>query len=343
MSPRLRVSAGTGTILTPITHLVNTTNAFPLVSDRYEGEVVVCIKDCTCPEKDAYDYFEHPERHGMTWSIQARGRFLQHISADDVLFGNTFDRPLKLPWGSEVALQFMSFIDPTLEHDITSQTQPWALSPLISMMPHFVHSRVGLDNHDAPPVALSIQKPTTTIFPPKRPLSDDTSQLHLALRGTSDSRGSLPYGSALSLSSPDLAALNRKPKESRSAISTVKEKLTGKRKDKKKERKGLGLADASQRRAHFARAAHRQEITFGPNDILTTDICYGFLNFSPSLALRLPGGLSFDLMRYWNGQPARFVCCARKPREPGSDEGGSPWGQVFWTVVIEMVEDEEVS
>jgi Protein of unknown function (DUF1769) len=38
------------------------------------------------------------------------GRFLRPISADDVLFGNTFDHPLKLPWGSGAALKFMQYI-----------------------------------------------------------------------------------------------------------------------------------------------------------------------------------------------------------------------------------------
>jgi len=36
-----------------------------------------------------------------------RGRFLKPVCADDVMFGNTFDRPLKLPWGSGAALKFM--------------------------------------------------------------------------------------------------------------------------------------------------------------------------------------------------------------------------------------------
>ena len=72
------------------------------------------------------------------------------MCADDVMFGNTFDRPLKLPWGSGAALKFMkcvfeispsmgrsglisdpssslcSFVDPTLEHALDSAT-PWAL------------------------------------------------------------------------------------------------------------------------------------------------------------------------------------------------------------------------
>ena len=45
---------------------------------------------------------------------------------------------------------------------------------------------------------------------------------------------------------------------------------------------------------------------FTKQDIITTDFCYGFLQFSPSLTLKLPGGVGFDLMRYWDGQPVRF-------------------------------------
>ena len=36
-----------------------------------------------------------------------QGRFLVPTSADDILFGNTFDRPLKLPWGTSAILKFM--------------------------------------------------------------------------------------------------------------------------------------------------------------------------------------------------------------------------------------------
>lgn len=87
--------------------------------------------------------------------------------------------------------------------------------------------------------------------------------------------------------------------------------------------------------------------------MITTDFCYGFLQFSPSLSLRLPGGVSFDLMHYWDGQPVRFVCCRRKGATAysgsGSEDGGAdeaddgddPWGRVFWCVAIELADDEE--
>ena len=70
-------------------------------------------------------------------------------------------------------------------------------------------------------------------------------------------------------------------------------------------------------------------------DVVMIDFCYGFLEFNPTLALRIPGGLAFDLMKYWDGQPVRFACCERER----SGEGPDPWGKILWCVSIEMAED----
>ena len=56
------------------------------------------------------------------------------------------------------------YIDPTLEQDLSSQTKPWALSPLISTMPYFEHTRVD-ELHKVPP------------FPPIKPIGDRTVEL----------------------------------------------------------------------------------------------------------------------------------------------------------------------
>ena len=74
--------------------------------------------------------------------------------------------------------------------------------------------------------------------------------------------------------------------------------------------------------------------------MITTDFCYGFLNFAPPLSLQLPGGFSLDLMKYWDGQPVKFVCCERKGKGNVVD-GSDPWGREFWCVALEMVNDEE--
>lgn len=60
--------------------------------------------------------------------------------------------------------QSRSYIDPTMEQDLQSQSKPWALSPLISTMPHLTHMRLD-ELHKASP------------FPPIKPLADDTSEL----------------------------------------------------------------------------------------------------------------------------------------------------------------------
>lgn len=114
--------------------------------------------------------------------------------------------------------------------------------------------------------------------------------------------------------------------------------------------------DSKRRRAYFSEKTKRKQITFGPDvrhfkpcmlvlykseltfnsyisqDILTTDFCYNFISF-PSLSLTLPCGLAFDLTKYWDGQPVRFVCCER-PIE-GDNVSSTT---VFWCVAIERLD-----
>ena len=135
--PRLSVVAGPSLdALVPIT--VNSGIPHNIVSDAFEGQILAYIKGFTDEEGNALqsegEYFQREDRKGITWSIQTQGtsfdfapvpqarsdndrralaytgRFLRPISADDVLFGNTFDRPLKLPWGSGAALKFMQYV-----------------------------------------------------------------------------------------------------------------------------------------------------------------------------------------------------------------------------------------
>ncbi|OCB86633.1 multidrug resistance-associated ABC transporter [Sanghuangporus baumii] len=254
--PRLRVLAGPSpNSLRPI--CANTNKPHAINSEVFEGLVVVHIKGFPDEQGNVLEseYFDRPDRQGVTWSIQVQGRFLQPYSADDILFGNTFDRPLKLPWGSSAALKFMNFIDPTLEHDLTGQ-QPWALSPLVSTMPHLTYS----PRSKIPPS-----------FPPRQSIGDDDSLLFR------------PNPSASPATSP----------------SSSEDSLPGNRRESKKSK---SRNPAKSRRSHFSRTENRHAVTFGPDDVLTTDFCYGFITF-PELALCLPGGISFDLAKYWDGQP----------------------------------------
>ncbi|KAJ8481793.1 hypothetical protein ONZ45_g15185 [Pleurotus djamor] len=348
--PRLRVLAGTSlSSLTPITSIVNTNGKHVLESDAFEGEIVVNIKGLVDEDGAVREgeYFAREDRQGITWSIQVQGRFLTPHTTDDILFGNTFDKPLKLPWGSGAALKFMRYIDPVLEHDLASSSKPWALSPLIATMPYFSHHRAS-STVDVP------------AFPPAQSLGDDLSQLHLAICDSRSSRSPSPSASS-SLSSISSSSSSSSPSPSTnssslslSSAASTKSKsksiissLSSRSKTKKLSPPSSvsdtsplsALKTPSERRTYFSDAEHRKSVELGPDDVITTDFCYGFLQFSPSLALALPGGLSFDLMRYWDGQPVRFVCCERKVKcEADDQDDGIPWGRVFWCVVIELAE-----
>ncbi|KAJ3712674.1 hypothetical protein C8R42DRAFT_686559 [Lentinula raphanica] len=348
--PQLRVLAGPDpNNLVQITHLVNTNTPCKVSSDVFDGFIIANIKGFNRET----EYFERDDRKGVTWSIQVQGRFLQPHSADDILFGNTFERPLHLPWGSGAALKFMSYLDPNLSHDLTSQTKPWALSPLVATMPHFAHA------HKSRPIN----------FPSSRSLVDDNSQLCLAyqdgdeeddadspLSSASSSTSSLSSGSSGSSSGHSSHSARSGgssfSSSSSRAHSSSNGSMTYKLKSKvrrvggstvSRNRNGSGaplpvnLHTAAQRRSYFSASQNRKSIVFGPEDIITTDFCYGFLEFSPSLTLRLPGGISFDLLKYWDGQPVRFMCCERKQHNAGKDEG-EPWGRSFWCVAIELVD-----
>ncbi|KAJ3800523.1 hypothetical protein GGU11DRAFT_814664 [Lentinula aff. detonsa] len=357
--PQLRVLAGPDpNHLVSITHLVNTNTPCKVSSDHFEGHIIANIKGFN----GSTEYFERDDRKGVTWSIQVQGRFLQPHSADDILFGNTFERPLHLPWGSGAALKFMrccrpfsdhllyscpccSYIDPNLLHDLTSQTKPWALSPLVATMPHFAHS-----HKSRPPK-----------FPSTSSLTDDNSQLSLAYHDEDDDDVDSPLSSASSSTSSlssvssehsthsgcsghSSSSPSRKSSSSNgsksSKIKSLSKVARGSR-PASRNRNGapppVNLHTAVQRRNYFSVSKNRKSVVFGPEDIITTDFCYGFLEFAPSLTLRLPGGISFDLLRYWDGQPVRFMCCERKDAAESSADS-EPWGRSFWCVAIELVD-----
>lgn len=75
-------------------------------------------------------------------------------------------------------------------------------------------------------------------------------------------------------------------------------------------------------------------------DLITADFCHHYLDFSEdSIVLRLPCGIAIDLLRYWDGQPIRFVCAERN-KGPSADR--TPWGRIFFCIVMEKVDDDRL-
>ncbi|XAO27376.1 hypothetical protein I312_106229 [Cryptococcus bacillisporus CA1280] len=138
MAPKLRVLVSSSSAYPPTAPItVNSSTPTPISTPGFEGNVWVFVKDYAGDHKegDGKEYFEEGGRGGMTYGIVVKGKFLEDLTADEVVFGNTFERSIKdsLPWGTSVATKFMYFIDPTLELDIYAD-KPWALSPALATM-----------------------------------------------------------------------------------------------------------------------------------------------------------------------------------------------------------------
>lgn len=70
-------------------------------------------------------------------------------------------------------------------------------------------------------------------------------------------------------------------------------------------RKEKGVpVEAGARKKWFLDEKHRKEWVFEKGRVYSTDFFNPFLDFN-KFALKLPGGLSFKLMSYWDGQPLR--------------------------------------
>ncbi|KZT01226.1 DUF1769-domain-containing protein [Laetiporus sulphureus 93-53] len=273
--PRLRILAGPS-IEEVVPVVANSDLPLDVKSDAFEGKILVYIKGFADAKGQVRDSPYFKKRPDVTWSFQVQGRFLRPYNADDIMFGNVFERPLQLPWGFSAALKFMKYVDPTLDQDLASSSKPWALSPFVSTMPYLEHRRIEV-------------KEGTPPFPLEHVVGNDISQLSFQ----------------------------------------VESKDGNKRQQVAKDR-----------RSFFKDAIKRKEVIFGPADLFMTDFCYDYLRFSPDgVDLRLPGGISIDMMKYWDGQPVRFVCCERARK--GENAEGVPWGRVLWCIVIEAVQEDE--
>lgn len=105
----------------------------------FKGHVVVRVKDYKghSPDQEAAKSLDEAyfAATSDTSSVQFSGVILGDVNADQVLFGNDFDEPIKdnLPPGTSLGLKALKWIDPSLETDLYAD-RPWAFSPLLATM-----------------------------------------------------------------------------------------------------------------------------------------------------------------------------------------------------------------
>ncbi|PRP85880.1 glucan endo-1,3-alpha-glucosidase Agn1 [Planoprotostelium fungivorum] len=110
---------------------------FEIKSEHFEGRValrIVGFKGVAHNGERPIETSPYFDNNPALNSIQIQGRFKGTYKADEIVWGNQFEKPLNLPWGSSMAIKIaQKTIDPTLEVD-TSAARPWAFSPFIVSM-----------------------------------------------------------------------------------------------------------------------------------------------------------------------------------------------------------------
>lgn len=302
MAPRLRVSAGPSVDKLSLLRVNDEEHPMLINNEHFEGRIVVRIQDFTGvrPGKSGENdkesansvtalhssYFDHGHAKGLTWSIQVQGRFKKNVSANDLVFGNKFDKPIrdKLPWGTSVALRAIGIIDPSLKHDVYCD-EPWAFGPLLTSV-----SRINIDRNEekysgSGRGSQGDGTPSFDNWPAFPAGKDESDYVH-----------------------DDTSVLLCKPDDSKALLASVEEQ---------------GMADLSTlsqlrdpKSAHTNRArfwanqSTRDAVEVLPQDIVTLDFCPAVpLDFN-TLRVVLPytNGMGFDLQKYWDGQPVRYYC-----------------------------------
>ncbi|KAG0243457.1 hypothetical protein B0O80DRAFT_83680 [Mortierella sp. GBAus27b] len=308
---RLRVSAGPSADPKDLKPIPVNDDGHPMLIETSEfvGQIVVRIRGFdktfgyaegqkedglkTVPESQ---WFSRPGADKNLSSVQISCRFKREWAGDQVIFGNQFERPLKLPPLSSIALKFVQFIDPGLKADIYCD-KPWAFSPLIATMNTVNVAGWHIDNATRKRVedhggAQDMEELENELPPWPSPegehIVEDTSLLFSA--------------EAKRLEAEEEEDAKRKELEQQP--SADKEELV-------ETRSGSALTESpgnlttAERRSYFAREMNLRKHRY------RTDQVYGFDFFNPYLdfanfSLKVPG-FSVDVTKYWDEQPLTYI------------------------------------
>ncbi|KAI1319381.1 hypothetical protein EDD11_004247 [Mortierella claussenii] len=314
---RLRVSAGPSADQKDLKVINVNDDASPTLieSDEFIGQVVVRIKglDKILGYKEGQEedglklmpdspWFTKPGGDNNLSSIQISGRFKREWAGDQIVFGNQFEKPLRLPPFSSVALKFIQFIDPGLKADIHSD-RPWAFSPLIATMNtvnvagwHIdaaTQQKVEHQGQDKDKERLENELPPWP-SPEGEHIVEDTNLLF------------------------EENAAHAQEDEAKKKEHEHKQEQIGHHDDNNDDREelvetrsGSALTEStknltsSARRSHFARELNLTKHKYRPDQVYGFDFFNPYLDFA-HFTLKVPG-FSVDITKYWDGQPLTYV------------------------------------
>ncbi|KAF9124381.1 hypothetical protein BGW39_008242 [Mortierella sp. 14UC] len=296
---RLRVSAGPSADPKDLKVLPVNDDASPTLieSDEFIGQIVVRIKglDKSFGYKEGQEQDSLPLIPESSWfslpggdnnlsSVQISGRFKREWPGEQVVFGNQFEKPLRLPPFSSIALKFIQFIDPGLKADIYCD-RPWAFSPLIATMNTVNVSGWHLDKATQRKVEEHGQE-------------QDKERLENELPPWPS-----PQGEHIVEDTTLLFQSDNKQHEGQGETTAAHD-------EHGKEELTMALPqptvlNASARRSYFAKEANLVKHRYRSDQVYGFDFFNPYVNFA-NFTLKIPG-FSVDITKYWDGQPLTYI------------------------------------
>lgn len=248
--------------------------------------------------------------HRRTFSLQISGRFRKEWSADEVMFGTFFEKPVKLPPGHKIALALAKKIDASMDGDLSLDT-PYMCSPLICAMniarsePIFLSNlKENLSegctfNHDAEKTKINdpLYLPTWK-YPNGQHIQENFME---TVASWPESKLHHPSSVVYEEDSDPLKdEIKAEPKRSGSLMGFFSRTESVK--------KGPSAVTPTQRRSWFLNPDHRKSYKFRPDTLYSFDFNNQYVDLTK---MQLKLGITFDVSYYLNGQPVRYQMRSR--------------------------------
>lgn len=274
MAPSLKISAGPSVDKLQTVAVNHDDQPTEVNTDSFQGRIAVRIKDFTGSDPEGVthakdtEYFTTGNAKGMSWSMQIQGRFLG--GGKEGISGDD------LVFGNE-------FDKPIRDH------LPYGTS-LALQFAKVVDPTLEHDLYAEKPHAWSPYIATMTRIASHKLDNADAAK---------DFQDWPPFPAT-----PENVHDN--------LTSIIPTDIAERDKDTIANMKGGtdGIDKAHEyRKRYFGNKAHRHAVHITPDQIITADFFNGFIDFN-DLTLHIPfsGGLKFDLKKYWDGQPVRYIC-----------------------------------
>lgn len=259
------------------------------------------------------DYFTG---HRRTFSFQLCGRFRKEWSADEVMFGTFFEKPVRLPPGYKIALSLAKKIDASMDGDL-SLNSPYMCSPLICAMNIARSDPIILtslnEGHGENDTSFSDDAETTDLDKPLYlPKWKYSAGVPLE-ENFMETVASWPESKINQLSNTNNDGDDSDPlRESRRTEPRRSGSLMGffSRTSSTNDiiAKNSASVTPTQRRSWFLNPEHRKSYSFRPDTLYSFDFNNQYVDLTK---MQLKLGISFDVSYYLNGQPVRYQMRSR--------------------------------